>query len=124
MKDKWHEKKHKECEGGSVKCNSKNKPNKVDDKAINRNDRTEAVFVIPFTPNSALKRQLQEWDNNFSRSLNIPRIRFIEKGVTKLEILCVRAIPGRRETVAEMNAKRVEILSRSGHVKMKELYMR
>ena len=39
----------------------------------------ETVAFIPYTPHSALKKRLQEADDNMTTSVRRPRVRFVEK---------------------------------------------
>ena len=75
-RDNWHKKpKNQEEESKHEVSKTTNKTKKKKDTIENRKDtKTEAVIFIPFTPNTTTKKLLQEWDNEFSRSLNIPRI--------------------------------------------------
>ena len=47
--------------------------------------RTEAIVFVPCTKGGELRSRLQRKDDEFSRLHDIPRIRFVEKGGTKLK---------------------------------------
>ena len=47
--------------------------------------KTESIIFIPYTPNSELKKKLQTWENKFSKTMNIERIKFIKGGGAKLK---------------------------------------
>ena len=59
----------------------------------NLNPRTEAIIFIPATPNGELCKLLQNVDDAFSKLNDIPRIRYIEQGGTKLENILGRKNP-------------------------------
>ena len=89
-KDKWHQRK-KDDETNIKQTNKHRGSNKrkaaLDE--INEKQTTESVIFVPVTPFGQLKRELQKWDDKYSRSLNIPRIKFMEKSGTKLkQIIC------------------------------------
>ena len=53
-------------------------------------NHTEAVAFIPYTPGSKLRKELQEWENDFAKTLNIKKIKFIKTGGTKIKQLIVK----------------------------------
>ena len=46
--------------------------------------------------NSLLKKELQEWDNEYSKSLNIPKVKFVEVGGNKVKDLVCRSNPWKK----------------------------
>ena len=50
------------------------------DREARRQLVVEAVAFIPYTPRSALKKELQKVDDTIAESLGRPKIRFVERG--------------------------------------------
>ena len=66
--------------------NAQNK-NKGKAKAVHR---VEGVVFIPFTPYSAMKKELQEWEEKFTATHEIPKVRFMERVGNKIrDMICV-----------------------------------
>ena len=55
--------------------------------------KVEGVVFIPHTPQSELRKNLQTWEDNFSKLTNKPRVKFVEKGGTKLKDMICKSNP-------------------------------
>ena len=53
----------------------------------------EGVVFIPHTPKGALKKEMQAWEDKFASLNNLSRVKFIEKGGTKIKDLILKSDP-------------------------------
>ena len=104
-KTKWYQYKEKELDdidnNDIVKPMKRSKPRaekepineENEEKAKKREAGVESAIFIPYTKGSALKRALQKWDNQYTASHNMPKVRFMEKGGPKIKTVVCKSNP-------------------------------
>ena len=59
----------------------------------NVKSQTEAILFVPMSYRSKLVRAMQKAEDDFSKLANLPRIKMIERGGTKLSALLCKSNP-------------------------------
>ena len=96
-KNKWYnkggEEEKEEIKNKKKHMASNSNGHTNDEVKVEEKIKAESVIFIPYTPRSELKKKLQEWENMFSRTMKIDRIKFVEVGGTKIKNLVVKMNP-------------------------------
>ena len=76
-KKNWQQPREREEKKEKKINNNNNKNNNKKRKEGEIVQRVEGVVFIPYTPMSELRKRLQDWEDRFSKTQQIPKVRFV-----------------------------------------------